>query len=61
MTTVSKNEIVLEYLILYHEIIFRIKPVETKMAEIQEEEPSEKSTLELQVRVNCLCDRGGGY
>ena len=56
ITTVSMNEIVLEYKILYFEIITIMKRIESNMEKIKSEEPSQATAKLLDVRtVTCLC------
>ncbi|XP_046861153.1 cortexillin-1-like isoform X2 [Xenia sp. Carnegie-2017] len=47
ITSVSSNEIVLKYMIVYHEVINIIQMIEDKMKNIEQEEPSLKTSAIL--------------
>lgn len=49
ITSVSSNEIVLKYMIVYHEVINIIQMIEDKMNTIEQEEPSLKTSAILHV------------
>jgi hypothetical protein len=49
ITSVSTNEIVIKYKIVYYQIITIIKIIETNMRIINEEEPSQKTARLLDV------------
>ena len=51
ITTVSTNEIVLEYKILHYEIIAMMKEIEENMAQIKTQPPS--STTAEMIKVSC--------
>ena len=57
ITTISTNEIVIRYKILYYEIITLIRNLEHNMAQIRDAPPSSTTAMMLKVRVCHLFER----
>ena len=49
--TVSSNDIVLKYKMLYYEILYTIKELEARIEKIRAEEPSQENAIALRVSI----------